>query len=441
MIPYPSKKPARQPMEPTQVRRRPAATRKRSRSTLPRIDTYEFVQRSAFYEERESSSFTSVLVRFFRSLLVLTLTSVAFLSIAIWTHRLWLPRACDRFAIQNASSALSRVVEIDICSTPLDELPRSICDLAAVKDATHSLSRLITVDICNPSPAGDVASQPSDDDEPPAEQEQESQPSRTSALDLVQHMREIGDTIQGLEDSYHDISYLQSMQTRNQNFPLQRAKSDDTADNARKRTLRNDLAHNIEKYVRFLQDDLRPAVHSTKQRFREIGAMVHRRVSSALKYQTRRCAFYERWLPASLLDVWVPRSTSAVALLEILDKSAASLVPELGLVHQSSERLLEGLERLSSRLHDDERKSPASGVDDETLIGELESYGMDLHPLARSTNDVHTQTLELGRALWDLREMVRTRRCLEFSPEDEEVLEWQLAGLQSSMETMARSRM
>jgi hypothetical protein len=363
-----------QTMDSTRVRRRSTATKTRSRSKLPRLNTREPVQ----VEKRDSSSVTAVLLGIFQMLLISTLISIVFVSFAILADKTWLPRLCDQTVVKDASVTLGQFIQIDICSTSLAE---------------HG---------------------PQPDRTPPA-------------LAIIQKGQSIGESLKDFVESYADSSFHWEA-----NHYIQRSSlRSTTADDAKLyHALQTDLSKTLEKYATFVQGDLVRAVTYTKYEHSEAAGLITRLIQGAERNGPRRCYFFQHWaydLP--LVGGWFSRSFSATNLLAQLDLMNSKLVPQFGRIYRDSGLLMKDLARLTNSL--DLAKERAQG--DDTLVADIERHTHDLSRLSVVLDAVRGQSTELGEGFVALLKMTKRHRCLGLSQEDSELATEGLEEMQASI--------
>lgn len=364
-----------QTMDSTRVRRRSTATKTRSRSKLPRLNTREPVH----VEKRDSSSVTAVLLGILQTLLISTLTSIAFVSFAILADRTWLPRLCDQTVVKDASVTLSQVIQVDICSTSLAE---------------HG---------------------PQPDRTPPA-------------LAIIQKGQSIGESLEEFVESYADSSFRWKA-----NHYIQRSSlRSTTADDAKLyHALHTDLSKSLEKYATFVQGGLIRAVSYTKYEHSEAAGLITSLIQGAQRNGPRRCYFFQHWaydLP--LVGGWFSRSFSATNLFAQLDLMNSKLVPQFGRIHRDSGVLMKDLARLTKEL--DLAKDRAQG--DDALVADIERHTADLSRLSVILDAVREQSTELGKGFVALLKMIKRHRCLGLSQEDSELATEELAELQARID-------
>lgn len=285
----------------TPVRRRPKATRIRSRSALPRLVTRQPVQ----VQKRELSSVTANLLSIFQALLVLAFASITLLSLAILTDKTCLPRFCDQEAVKSSSGSLGRHIKLDICNTTL----------ASHGTAPHPVS---------------------------------------PALAIIEQGEAMGEDIIELQTSQRRLKLYEQIGRRLALSQLQLAEPEDRTPDERKQALHRDMGHFIRSYEDFYLEELHSAVVFAAYEYCEISAFLPTMIRDAQANTSWPCRFADSWLSDIPLvekaPQALPRAAPAVQLLEKLERTTTILSQKVRLVYHRHGRLLEDLKELNARL-------------------------------------------------------------------------------------------
>lgn len=370
------------------MRKRPGATRRRSRSALPRLNTREHIRA----EKRKRSTFKTLLLGVFQFLLVVILACTAFVSFATLADETWLPRFCEQTVIGDASDALSRFIDVDVCKTPL---------------ATHRA----LPDHASPTPTD-----------------------LNEALAIIQQGQAVGDALEGLIASLHEISVFPEAKSRIDNSLLRVTttskfyNSHDT-----NQLIHTSMIMSAIRYGRFVQSDLGNVIVFAKYEYREVVRMIFATIDGAQRAGARRCLFFEHWFyDLPLVGRWSTPSIPASRLLAEVGKLNDVLMPQLGSLYRDSGRMMDDLAFLNTRLG----FATEARQNDEAVFADIEQHMLDFSHLGGILDAVRGQSTELGSGLLGLPKMVKRHRCLGLSQEDGQALAGELAKLQASIDNV-----
>lgn len=393
-------------MDSTQARRRPGVTRKRSRSVLPRLNTLEHDDK----EKRSSSSAKTGLLGIFKVLLIMIFASMVLLGCVILADKTWLPRFCDQPVIKGKSTALGRIIRIDVCRTGFARHDNRV---GTPRPPLHGSSPVLAI---------------------------------------VRHGQEIGEDLQDLIHAQNaffskakpgEYPYRFHWQVKDRIWSsyLKNAKLKNGAIDQPKRDLQGDMMQFIDYYSEtFLDRDLVEAIDYAIQEFRTITLTLRMTVRDARehKYAAQFCVYFESWVQDSpLLARFFPRSYSSKKLLATLDTSTTNttLIKDLWALHKNSGEMLGDLELLITDVDKVKEElqgagRPAGDMLSKNMVEDVEQHSLDLARLKVITTDLRRKIAVLGNSLLYLRRMIEVNQCLWLSREEDDesrVVDWELA--------------
>jgi hypothetical protein len=290
-----------------------------------------------------------------------------------------------------------------------------------IENTSGALSRVIQVDICKASLAGHIA-QP--DRTPPT-------PTRSlnTALAIVQQGQAVGETLEDLIVLFHNISSYPEVERRIQNSSLQLAATSGWFD--RNLALQLAMRKSLSRYNAFVHSDFVSVAIFAKYEYREAARLIVNMMDGAQTDGTGRCFFFENWFyNMPLIGRWLSRSFPETRLLGEVGKLNSVLLPQLGNLHRSSDRLLDDISALIARLN----LAKDAGKDIEVLVADVEQHIEDLLRLGVILVAVRGQSTELGKEFLGLLKMINRHGCLGLSREDSKPVIRELAKVQASLD-------